>query len=358
MTRTPRSASGSSSISRSPASTRSRWPGRTRATVLPELPRELIARGGAPRGARVVERPRRVAGAHRRRRAPRRGRRTGRWLSKGAAAEALIARVDRSLDAPDGSAPDRHRRVPTHRTLRGAQAGRRGRARRLARVRRVRRRGPRGDRGRRRAAAAHLVRPGRARRPPGPPARRRVTRHARRVHHALARPAEPDRAAPRASDRRGRHAGAGGRPRGTRRHPDRRRQAGARADRRALRDDRACGGDRRRRSDGADVGGRAGVGGRRRRHRRAARQPGPRRLARRRSALTHHRGARSARHRRSVPRRRGRWLRSRASPGSRWTSATFPPGTPTGSGCGRTTSSASWPAGSASWRCRSIADVR
>ena len=33
-----------------------------------------------------------------------------------------------------------------------------------------------------------------------------------------------------------------------------------------------------------------------------------------------------------------------------WTSATFPPGTPTGSGCGRTTSSASWPAGSASWR--------
>ena len=41
-----------------------------------------------------------------------------------------------------------------------------------------------------------------------------------------------------------------------------------------------------------------------------------------------------------------------------WTSATFPPGTPTGSGCGRTTSSASWPAGSTSWRCRSIADVR
>ena len=35
------------------------------------------------------------------------------------------------------------------------------------------------------------------------------------------------------------------------------------------------------------------------------------------------------------------------SPGSPWTSATFPPGTTTGSGCGRTTSSASWPAGSA-----------
>ena len=66
--------------------------------------------------------------------------------------------------------------------------------------------------------------------------------------------------------------------------------------------DRACGGDRRRRPDGADVGGRAGVGGRRRRDRRAARQPGPRRLARRRSALTHHRGPRSARNRRSVPR--------------------------------------------------------
>ena len=65
--------------------------------------------------------------------------------------------------------------------------------------------------------------------------------------------------------------------------------------------DRACGGDRRRRSDGADVGGRVGVGGRRRRHRRAARQPGPPRLARRRSALTHHRGPRSARNRRSVP---------------------------------------------------------
>ena len=41
-----------------------------------------------------------------------------------------------------------------------------------------------------------------------------------------------------------------------------------------------------------------------------------------------------------------------------WTSATSPPGTPTGSGCGRTTSSASWPAGSTSWRCRSTADAR
>jgi 2-polyprenyl-6-methoxyphenol hydroxylase-like FAD-dependent oxidoreductase len=53
-----------------------------------------------------------------------------------------------------------------------------------------------------------------------------------------------------------------------------------------------------------------------------------------------------------------RWPRSRGSPGSPWTSATFPRGTTTGSGCGRTTSSAYWPAGSASWRCRSIADAR
>ena len=50
----------------------------------------------------------------------------------------------------------------------------------------------------------------------------------------------------------------------------------------------------------------------------------------------------------------GRGLR----PDHRSTSATSPPGTPTGSGCGRTTSSASWPTGSASWRCRSIAGAR
>jgi hypothetical protein len=36
----------------------------------------------------------------------------------------------------------------------------------------------------------------------------------------------------------------------------------------------------------------------------------------------------------------------------------FPTGTTTGSGCGRTTSSAYWPAGWASWGCRSIAEVR
>ena len=77
--------------------------------------------------------------------------------------------------------------------------------------------------------------------------------------------------------------------------------------------DEACSGDRWRRSDGADVGGRARAGAGRRRHRRAARQPGPRRLARRRSAFTHHRGARSAWHRGSLPLARARSCRSRAS---------------------------------------------
>ena len=95
---------------------------------------------------------------------------------------------------------------------------------------------------------------------------------------------------------------------------------------------RACGGDRRRRSDRADAGGRVGVGGRRRRHRRAARQPGTRRLARRRSARPHHRGARSARHRRSVPRRRDRRRRSRASPRIRLDISDFPTRHPYGLG--------------------------
>src|SRR5215217_8117114 len=66
-------------------------------------------------------------------------------------------------------------------------------------------------------------------------------------------------------------------------------------------DDRACGGDRRRRSDRADARSRVGVSGGRCCHCRAARQPRPHRLARRRSALTHHRGSRSAWNRRSVP---------------------------------------------------------
>ena len=51
--------------------------------------------------------------------------------------------------------------------------------------------------------------------------------------------------------------------------------------------DRACGGDRWRRSDGIDVGGRVGVGGRRRCHCRAARQPGPHGLARWLAVCTH-----------------------------------------------------------------------
>jgi hypothetical protein len=46
--------------------------------------------------------------------------------------------------------------------------------------------------------------------------------------------------------------------------------------------------------------------------------------------------------------RGGRWRRSRGSPGSPRTSATFPRGTTTGSGCGST---ASWPVASANWRC-------
>ena len=97
-------------------------------------------------------------------------------------------------------------------------------------------------------------------------------------------------------------------------------------------EDRACGGDRRRRSDGADAGGRAGAGGRRRRHRRAARQPGPRRLARGRPARTHHRGPRSARDRRSVPLARDRWRRSRGSPASRLDISDFPTRHPYGLG--------------------------
>jgi 3-(3-hydroxy-phenyl)propionate hydroxylase len=49
-------------------------------------------------------------------------------------------------------------------------------------------------------------------------------------------------------------------------------------------------------------------------------------------------------------------IASFAEPG--WTSATFPPGTPMDSGCGRIELSASWPTGSANWACRSIAEAR
>ena len=75
----------------------------------------------------------------------------------------------------------------------------------------------------------------------------------------------------------------------------------SRGRRRGSGDDRACGGDRRRRPDRADVGGRAGVGGGRRRHRRTTHQPGGRWIASRGSSLPHHRGARSAWHRRTIP---------------------------------------------------------
>ena len=111
-------------------------------------------------------------------------------------------------------------------------------------------------------------------------------------------------------------------------------------------DDRTCGGDRRRRPDRADAGGRAGVGGDRRRHRRTTRQSGSRRIASRRSSLPDHRGARSAWRRRSVPRGGAnasvRGLRRDPS----WTSATSPPATTTCSRSGSATSSASWPTGS------------
>jgi hypothetical protein len=49
---------------------------------------------------------------------------------------------------------------------------------------------------------------------------------------------------------------------------------------------------------------------------------------------------------------------ARVSPGSLWTSAIFPPGTTTGSGCCRNISSAFWAPGSASWRCGSIVDLK
>ena len=104
-------------------------------------------------------------------------------------------------------------------------------------------------------------------------------------------------------------------------------------------DDRACGGDRRRRPDRADVGGRAGVGGDRRRHRRTTRQSG--------SSTDREPGVFTpAPSRCSISvasrigsSRRGRRCRSRVSPGSRWTSATSPPATTTGSRSGRATSS-------------------
>ena len=51
----------------------------------------------------------------------------------------------------------------------------------------------------------------------------------------------------------------------------------------------------------------------------------------------------------------GQVARAAGSGNRCWTSATSRPATRTRSGCGRTTSSGSWPAGSTSWGCRSIA---
>ncbi len=76
---------------------------------------------------------------------------------------------------------------------------------------------------------------------------------------------------------------------------------------------------------GLMLAGELALARRRRRHCRAARQPGPRRL--RAPAVLHsrtHRGARSARHRRAVPLAGAGRPRSRASADDRWTSATFP----------------------------------
>src|SRR5215210_7325640 len=114
---------------------------------------------------------------------------------------------------------------------------------------------------------------------------------------------------------------------------------------------------RERRTDG---GGRGAVAG-------ALRAGGGRRDAGRGAAMTGHAvvvagggptGLMLARHSTISYSRGGRWRRSQVSPGSPWTSATFPPGTTTGSGRGSTASSAYWPAGSASSGCRSIADGR
>ena len=123
-------------------------------------------------------------------------------------------------------------------------------------------------------------------------------------------------------------------------------------------DDRACGGDRRRRPDRADVGGRAGVGGDRRRHRRTTHQSGCRRIASRGSSLPHHRGARSAWHRGTIPLGGASASRFWGSPRSPWTSATSPPATTTSLRSGRATSSPSWLTGSVSSGFRSFVAAR
>ena len=111
--------------------------------------------------------------------------------------------------------------------------------------------------------------------------------------------------------------------------------------------------DRRRGSHRADVGGRAGPGWRRRRHRRAADRSGARRLACRRAPLAHDRGPRPARHRRAIP-LGGPDAQVAGFAGTRWTSATSRLATTTGSRCGRAFERI-LAAGSPSSACRSFA---
>ncbi len=111
-----------------------------------------------------------------------------------------------------------------------------------------------------------------------------------------------------------------------------------------------CSGDCRRRSYRTDVGRRARAGGRRRSHCRASSQPGPRRNSRGRPAFALHRSSRSARNCRAIscagagasrcgirpdPPRHQRFPDTTTTISSRWR---------------KTTSSASWPSGSAGWR--------
>src|SRR5262245_18503706 len=112
-----------------------------------------------------------------------------------------------------------------------AEAGRGGRARRLARGEPVRGRGPRRARRGRRDRGRELVPPRAPRRAEGASALRSPPAARRRLHPALARPAEPARPASR--DRApGREAPAAHRPhRGDRRHAGRRHQARPRAGR-------------------------------------------------------------------------------------------------------------------------------
>jgi choline dehydrogenase-like flavoprotein len=74
------------------------------------------------------------------------------------------------------------------------------------------------------------------------------------------------------------------------------------------------------------------------------------------SSLTDHRGSRSSAESLDRFLSEGQVAQVAGFAGTQFDISDFPPATPTpGSGCGRSTSSASWPAGSASSRCRCIA---